>query len=159
MESPWLPPGFLEWFNELDTKDWVLFEWGSGYSTPWFANRVKKLYSIEHDSQWYKKVLNLVEGRKNVEVLRFDVGSPQYITCIDRFPDRHFDCILIDGRRRVDCVRRAIAKTKYMLILDNGLRSTYMEARNLLGDWSVKVFDFPGNPKESSTLVYTRPVA
>jgi hypothetical protein len=54
--------------------------------------------------------------------------SGDYIAEIERFPDEFFDCILVDGRHRVECVKAAARKTKRVLILDNALRGRYAAA-------------------------------
>ncbi len=38
------------------TKNLVLFEFGSGNSTLFFAERVKNVISVEHNKEWYQIV-------------------------------------------------------------------------------------------------------
>lgn len=49
----------------LSTND-VLYEYGSGGSTLWFAPLVKKMYSVEHDTNWFNKIINYLD--ENVEL-------------------------------------------------------------------------------------------
>jgi hypothetical protein len=102
---------FLE--SHLRPTDHV-FEWGSGDSTVWLAQRVRYVTSVEHDPTWAARTtLNLV-GRLNTSVLWVpplrpytegaDDGDPdvfrQYILAILGQPA---DVVLIDGRSRVGC--------------------------------------------------------
>ena len=39
-----------------------VLEFGSGMSTLWFAQRVKRLCSIEHDSKWFKDIKSRLDS-------------------------------------------------------------------------------------------------
>jgi hypothetical protein len=125
--TPWLPSGMMELFESWDTKDLYMWEWGCGGSTPWFGERVKKLWSMEHDGDWYNKVKKQCKDLENVYLMQKPL-SGDYITEITRFPDDFFDCIIVDGRNRVECVKAAVRKTRKFLILDNALRGRYAPA-------------------------------
>jgi hypothetical protein len=137
-----------------------MWEWGSGGSTKWFGERVAKLWSMEHTVEWNKRTARFVTGMDNVFLMRKDLDG-DYIKEIHRFPNEFFDCVLIDGRNRVACVRAAVSKAKKVIVLDNGLRERYKLARKLMDDigWDMYVARWGGeNTKESwHSLVWVKP--
>lgn len=60
-EWPQITNGALDWLNSFLTPDSLVFEWGSGGSTLYIAKRVKKIISIEHNPQWWKKMVTTAE--------------------------------------------------------------------------------------------------
>jgi predicted O-methyltransferase YrrM len=135
--QPWLPSQFIEVFADWDTGRWMMWEFGSGLSTKWFAKRVKHLWSMEHDPSWHHSVKKACEELDNVTLMRCNLDS-EYVTRISRHPDNFFDVVLVDGRKRVECFKAALPKTKGVIILDNGLRTRYREVFDIMGhdkDW------------------------
>lgn len=124
---PWLNIGFVTKFSLWNTLDWTMFEWGAGGSTIWFAERVKKLISIEHDPAWFDSVKIVLEHKNltNVDLFLIPIDSPEYWNSILTYDE--FDCILVDGRNRVKCGRNAIKRLKIggVLILDDAERGQY----------------------------------
>jgi hypothetical protein len=182
----WMTFEAIEWLQTHLKKSHVLFEWGSGGSTLFFAERVAHLTSIEHDVDWYKVTQDAinVQGRTNVEyklilpeALISDEPIKQiylstdpryhgrhfraYCSIIDALPNSSFDLISVDGRARNGCVFHAHTKVKPggVLVLDNAERPTYDEGKRLLSSW--KRLDFYGPGPYSSTFwlttIYLRP--
>lgn len=163
--TPWTSPASITFFKKALTKDMTGFEYGSGRSTKFFASRLKHLVSLEHDQSWYERVKHDLEKDKinNVEyhlvekkestteteetvTLQGSSLSHNFLDCfytysgfISRFPDNHFDFILVDGRARIDCIVRSIPKLKAggILVLDNSERERYVKAFDLLRTWPV----------------------
>lgn len=52
----------------------------------------------------------------------------RYASSIDRFPDNHFDIVLVDGRARPSCLYHSLLKVKRggLLVLDNAEREYYL---------------------------------
>ena len=98
-------------FKHLNNNQTVL-EYGSGTSTIQISKVVKKLISVEHDKEWYTKILPQLPN--NVTYLFHPPDFPydnwhdgtftefaNYIMSpLDLGP---YDVIIIDGRARVDC--------------------------------------------------------
>lgn len=103
--------------------DQTVLEWGAGGSTIEIARRVKKVYSIEHDTMiWYSRVRDeitlegleekiiLVHVPKNKEEPEGHDGAQEHYRDYIAFPrnfNRTFDVVLIDGRARVECAKVA----------------------------------------------------
>ena len=51
--APWLSPTSILFLNKYLTKDMIGAEFGSGSSTLFLASRISKLYSVEHNKDWY----------------------------------------------------------------------------------------------------------
>lgn len=105
-------------------KDMTVLEWGSGGSTIAIANRVKEIYSIEHDANWYRKMLRVIQSNVNYYFLKPNKDSngdgtfdeyKDYITIANTF-NKKFDLIFIDGRARLEC-----AKVSVNLLAEGGL--------------------------------------
>lgn len=95
------------WLRRTDR----MFEYGAGFSTPWFADRVGELVSVESSAEWHGRVTSLVTGRPNCVVHLVDTQerpthlakyepftiSWDYPRKIHDYPMEYFDCILNDG--------------------------------------------------------------
>ena len=124
-DAPWLTENAVYILNSWLKPSDKGFEWGSGRSTLWLANRSASLVSIEHHEGWYNNVSSMLKNNdlyEKVEYFRIDDGE-EYESKIDEY-DYPFDYILIDGRRRLQCLKKAISKVKMggILILDNSDR-------------------------------------
>lgn len=126
--DPWLTKtacSFLaDWLSPSD----VGLEWGCGRSTLWFAERVQKLTSVEHNPHWYFLVCSRLAERNvsNVD-LRFISsgsargGSDPYICVGYEFGRESLDFVLVDGQLRSQCAEVALQLIKPcgILIIDN----------------------------------------
>jgi len=130
---PWLTAASIQilssWLRPTD----IGFEWGSGRSTLWFARRIRKLISVEHDPKWYNKISHVLreDNITNVEYYLMEcdeqvedpVHSP-YVKIVDNFADFSFDFVLVDGILRAHCTLAALPKIRPggILIIDNANR-------------------------------------
>ena len=132
---PWLTSSAVlildSWLKPTD----VGWEWGSGRSTLWIANKISRLTSIEHHAAWHKEIEGRLR-RENIEkkvdyrlisceIDEYgDVINHAYSDAILEIPDESLDFILVDGMMRKSCFRNAIRKVKKggLLVLDNAER-------------------------------------
>lgn len=151
-EKPWLvinAISFLEKYVSSGIN--LVYEFGSGGSTLFFASKAKKVISIEHNAEWYSKVkckllennfvnvkLNLIEpelySSNNIPFYYFS-SSPgyykmsfkKYVDSILSYNDNFFDIILIDGRSRPGCLANSFNKVKVngLIVFDNSERDSY----------------------------------
>ncbi len=128
----------------------TVFEWGSGISTIWYAQRVRALISIEHHEEWFLKVSGWLQEINSINVdLQYlspdkDGSFQKYTRSILQYEDNFFDLVAVDGRNRVECVRMAVAKVKLggYLILDDSHRSRYQDAFDFLKNYQNQRYDF-----------------
>lgn len=106
----------LPWWNVAATRevadflaakdDARVFEYGSGASTAWLARRAAEVVSVEHHPDWKERIAPLLAHHHNAKMLRRDLEGSDYVDAIAESGGR-FDLIVIDGRRRNDCLMRA----------------------------------------------------
>lgn len=153
----YLEDNFLE--NPYHPLEFRSFEWGSGGSTIWLSQRTKSVITLEHDKDWIDKTQEELDkyGITNVALIHRNLYNG-YVEHIDAFPDEHFDIIMIDGRRRSDCLRHAIPKLRCRgaLVLDNSERAEYQEAQKLIAHWAKLEWD-SGYSEGWSTAVWRKP--
>jgi hypothetical protein len=114
---PWYSYPAIEYIKQLDFSDKIVFEYGSGNSTIFWAPRCKKLVSVEDNQQWYNKVKAKLAD--NVEYTLFN-EKEKYINSIDNYAGK-FDIVIIDGSHRYECSAKALQNLKDdgFIILDN----------------------------------------
>ena len=97
---PWLTYPSIEYLSNLDLSNETIFELGSGFSTLWFAKRSKKVFSVEADESWYKKIIEEMSNFDNVEInlVNEDHGN-EIFEGLDES-----DLIFIDGLDREDAL-------------------------------------------------------
>jgi predicted O-methyltransferase YrrM len=127
-----------------------VFEWGSGASTSWFSAAGCEVVSCEHDPEWAKR---------NPEVI-FRPLDDGYVEEIANHEP--FDMVLIDGRRRVDCMRAAHKHLtpRGVIVLDNSERPRYEDGIAFLRTAGFRHVPFtgiaPGALKRTTTSVFYR---
>lgn len=124
-----------------------IFEWGSGASTVWLSRRAAFVRSVEHDAAWAEIIRPVLPTSATVQVVepRRATGRPgeqpsekpgfrgldfaDYAAAVDE-TDGLFDVIVVDGRARGECFRRAISKLAPhgVLVFDNVDRRRYRDA-------------------------------
>ncbi|MFG1266258.1 methyltransferase domain-containing protein [Xanthobacter aminoxidans] len=129
-DVPWLPYPAIAHIETL-IKGKTLLEFGSGTSTQWYADRCKKIVSIENSPKWHAFNKNKLSSRPNVEYILAD-SDDEMIFAADKI-DQPIDVFVIDclpgaGSRfpgsdplRVACLRSCIqvAKPGAIFIIDN----------------------------------------
>jgi hypothetical protein len=157
---PWMNYNTIAYIEKTLMDGNHVFEYGSGSSTRYWINHGCKVTSIEHDILFYTELTKKIDGKCDYFLIpptripsnNKNPESPDlfqsadldgysfenYVKSIDNFEDNFFDIVLIDGRARPSCIKRAIPKLKKngKLILDNSDRIYYLsETSELLSDW------------------------
>lgn len=150
--SPYFVPQAIKRLDRFLSHKTVLFEWGSGQSTLWFAQRAGRMISIEHDPLWFERIsTKLTKSSLNPNIdYRLVPPDPKagdfstYVHSITSYPDGYFDVVSVDGRERVECVTAAKNKVKGggLLILDDSHRPRYSAAFQSLAGWPFQRYDF-----------------
>lgn len=154
----WLTYSFIYFIEERLSKNLNIFEFGSGNSTYYFSKRLKHVYSVEHQIEWFKKVKGELGGNCTLDFIELDKGYE--FAAQKRSED--FDIILVDGRKRVKCVQNSFTKLndKGVLILDNSEREEYKEAFEIMKKNNFRHLNFygfvPGYISLGCTTVFYR---
>ncbi|MBF6597701.1 MAG: hypothetical protein ITF98_05680 [Fermentimonas sp.] len=174
---PWMTYDAIDFLKEITSAEKNVFEWGSGGSTLFLATRCKHVITIEHDKEWSKILkeklnkldienvtLQEIEGERidnffnlnpenaddfvSKELKSSGLSYEKYVKAIDQYNNNHFDIIVVDGRVRNACIKRAIPHIKKggYLIVDNSDRSYYLSEFNFLNnqnEWKKNEFVGP----------------
>jgi hypothetical protein len=137
---PWYTYPAIEYVKQFDFSDKVVFEFGSGNSTLFWAQRCKKVVAVENHPGWYERMKPLLPD--NVEY-HLHPEEDDYANCINQYED-DFDIIVIDGLCRFKCTEQAPAKLKSdgFVILDNS--DWYTKSSKLLRDAGLLEVDMAG---------------
>lgn len=165
---PWLPYECVEWLEDYLDEDKHVFEYGSGGSTVFFAHRVHRIDSVEHDPDWYERVRQYLREQdiNNVNLMleepepreeqpgAFGSAKEPYRQCsfqryaesIESLDDPSVDLVLVDGRARMDCLSVAseFIKPGGYLLLDDAQRDRYSRAGSRLGPTLTDTRNFDG---------------
>lgn len=155
-EEPWISEKAKKWLNFFLKPSMVIFEYGSGGSTIFFARKVKKIISVEYQLLWF---LGVIFGlwRRGITNFKLHLSRPEtgrhldrnymssdpninsfsfkkFVTTIDQYPSHCFDLIFIDGRARNICIQHAISKVKNggYILLDDSKRIDYQKGMHYL---------------------------
>lgn len=122
------------WWNVAATRkvaeflaaraDARVFEYGSGASTAWLSKRASEVISVEHHAGWHEALGKLIADRANVRLWHRDLAGDAYVHAIAEAGGQ-FDLIVVDGRRRVECLNAALPYLKpdgIVLFDDSGRR-------------------------------------
>jgi SAM-dependent methyltransferase len=151
-QKPWVTYPAIEYLEERLKPEHRVFEWGSGGSTLFFANRAAEVISVEHERAWHTAVAAklaesgfeanvqsiLVEpGRAPSPDWRFSSGAAgltdrsfeDYVRQIERYEDEAFDLVIVDGRARMGCLEAALCRVAPggAVMLDNANYPRYTD--------------------------------
>jgi len=158
---PWMAFGAIAFLKKNCRPEMHVFEYGSGGSTLFWASRVNSVVSVEHDREWFQKLRPQLSSAENTHV-RYLLAEPdddpafdnksyripgdyishdqhyngknfeRYAATIDRYAERSFDVIVVDGRARPSCIKHAISRLKKggLLVVDNTERDFYLSPFN-----------------------------
>ncbi len=172
----WTYPAITEVAAELAARNGQarVFEWGSGASTVWLGRRAAEVHSVEHDETWVEFLRPVVADVSSVRLRH--VGAPHrgeearvpsqrfghegldfsdYVAAIDEV-DGQFDVVVVDGRARAACLRRAVPRLAPdgIVVFDNSNRSRYDEALLTSGLRATRLRGFaPSLPYRSETTL------
>lgn len=141
---PWFTYSCNQFISDRLNKKMVVAEFGSGNSTLFMAQRVKEVYSIEHNIDWFNNVVSNKMTNINLMLSTSD-NEVDYITKF-LLIDKNIDLIVVDGIHRNKCIETAITKLSDngVIILDDSERKEYFDGINLLLKNNFKRIDFYG---------------
>lgn len=115
---PWFTYPTIDYLKQLDFSQATMLEWGAGNSSLFFSKKVKELYSIEHNKDWYEQVVQFNIKNHTLLFAEVDYAKRPIELGIQ------FDIILIDGIERENCAKESLSilKEEGLIILDNSDR-------------------------------------
>lgn len=155
---PWVTYSFIDFIKERITKTQHIFEYGSGSSTIFYAERAGKVTSVEHDKGWFDKLKGTSPA--NAEMIFCELHRDGEYARKATLLNQQFDIIIVDGRDRVNCCKYSLAALSPdgVVILDDSEREAYEPARMLLKENGFKEISFsgisPGLFYEKATSVF-----
>jgi predicted O-methyltransferase YrrM len=141
-QRPWLTFEAIRFLMRILRRSMRVYEYGSGGSTLFFAQRVGEVVSVEHNPLWFDTLqqyiqahgytnsqLHLIEPEPASTIAEdADPADPYayqssgknyhgysfqaYAASIDAYADATFDLVVVDGRARPACFRHALPKVK-----------------------------------------------
>jgi len=147
---PYFKKNDLQMFYKYLDKAKVYFEYGAGGSTYQASIRknIVKMYSVESDPDWYKKVCENIQNKEKARIIYKDLNTRKnkgypgkipiedcwvYSNVIKTIKANTVDLVLIDGRFRVACALKCfnnITKDAFIIFDDFLKRSYYKEVLN-----------------------------
>ena len=135
---PWLTYPAIDFLKERINKELLVFEYGAGGSSIWFAKFSKCVDSVEHDPKWHSEVQKQTVDKKNIQVflsplkpkhqslnyntLAFleDKEENEYVNKIKE-TNKKYHVVVVDGLFRNNCVELAgqYLTSEGVIILDN----------------------------------------
>ena len=130
---PWFTYPAIEALKNWDLSDKRVFEYGSGYSTLFWASRAKEVVSVEHNRAWFEKIAALAPSNARLIMAPIDKKeeyhpSPELREQFKAYAEAiegNFQIIVIDGyarsRVRYQCAQAALPHLDEngLIILDN----------------------------------------
>lgn len=153
MALPWMTYTFIEHISENLNKDQVIFEFGLGASTLFFAPKVKKIVVIESNEMWLRIMkMKLAQANiNNVEIIFMEDGfiNKDYEYSAKNYAriyEQKFDFIFIDSLKRFECLKKSIPALKEggKLVLDDSERKSYKKIFKFFADKGFCKEDFFG---------------
>lgn len=121
---PCWAPGAADYLASILTRTECAVEWGGGASSAWLAPKVAHLHVVEHDLDWVERIAAATDEFNNVTIHHHPFADPLYLNPLvnlERAPVPHV--WLIDGYRRIDCLRFVESKAKPgdLIVCDDAL--------------------------------------
>lgn len=117
---PWYTKPALDEIVTWDLKDKVVFEYGCGASSLWWAKKCKQLYGVDYHRDYFLVVCQNIGGNATLHCTQ---DPEEYVNSIRQY-NTQFDIIIIDGSFRDACVPIAMESLKPggKLIFDNWMQ-------------------------------------
>ena len=114
---PWYSYPSIEYLSNLDFRQKTIFEYGSGNSSAFWAQRCRQIVSVEDNEEWYKIVSAKLAPNQTLLLVQ---EREAYVAAVSQSEGRS-DVIIVDGSHRFACAEAAAKALPPggMIILDN----------------------------------------
>lgn len=163
---PWLTFGAIRTISARLSTESMVFEYGAGHSTLYWAKLGARVFSVEGNEQWYDILKAFLDAHPDYQIqLFFETEKARYIEAIEKAHVGSFDVVIIDGAHRRACVQAAVSFVKPggLLVVDN-TDWHWLEQRPLGGiphEWVKSVYNgyAPMLGHRSETTIWQRPAS
>ncbi|MBS1505289.1 MAG: class I SAM-dependent methyltransferase [Bacteroidetes bacterium] len=155
---PWVTYSFIHFVKDRLHKGLTIAEFGSGNSTLFYAQQVKKVLSVEHELDWYEKIREKMPANVELTYRKLDQDGEYAKFLTDQRGT--VDIVIVDGRDRVNCIKNSLSALSRggIVVLDDSERLEYKPGIEFLLQNSFKKIDFwglaPGVFYNKSTTVF-----
>jgi hypothetical protein len=131
-ELPWINYPAIRLLEERIKNNFRVFEFGSGYSTLFFARLAQTVVSVENDNTWFGNMKSRVPG--NVTLLYRKKDKDGFYCRSISEAGGEYDLVLVDGKDRVNCVKQAVGclSARGVILLDDSERPQYAECMEFM---------------------------
>lgn len=149
---PWLNFTIIDLLGERLSKDLAMLEYGSGHSTLFFAARVGRIVSVEHNAGWADEVEPQLPD--NASLVRVDDKLAYSKAPVSDGP---FDVILVDGIEREACLAVAdqALTPNGVVLIDDSHRTAYADEIRRYQDLGFRALTLRGPKPESIVVAQT----
>jgi hypothetical protein len=171
LRLPWMPYAVIDFLEKYLAPHMIVYEYGSGGSTVWFAKRVSGVVAIEERPLWATSVREALsqdglEDRAEIRVCETSRESPEAFANSDyaqALPREAADVIVIDGCERLKHmdlrpVAFTIAEERIrpggIIIVDDSWRYPQLRENHRAYDWHTFIGFRPGDNNISHTDIY-----
>lgn len=157
---PWVTYSFIDFIKGRLNHQHTIFEFGSGNSTYFYAKYAGIVVSVEHDREWFDKILKTKP--ENAELIYCELVRDGDYCRVPLKLEEKFDIIIVDGRDRVNCCKQSLnaLSEKGVVVLDDSERGSYKEGIDFLISKGFKHLSFsgisPGLFYRKSTSIFYR---
>jgi hypothetical protein len=157
---PWITYPALSFLEGRINPRMRVFEFGSGNSTLWWAERVQEVTAIEDNESWATRIGKLLPPNASVRHVPLVPGGEYHLQA--QRSETSYDVIVIDGRDRVNCAMASIRTLTAdgVIVWDNSERGRYASGLKSLENEGFRRIDFcgpaPMNDFESQTSIFYR---
>ena len=168
LEIPWFSYAAIDYLETWLQPNMSVFEFGSGGSTLFFAQRTKHVSAVENERAWFERVSQRLQEKSihNVEIQwrPFDVKNPAHFEHSDYLKamgGTSFDVIVVDGAEewtqvRPICFQHAEQRVNPggIIIVDDSWRYTKLSSGSKAKRHQVFRSVGPCRPGVTSTDLY-----
>jgi hypothetical protein len=161
---PWMNYSFVNFITPRLRSDFKIFEYGSGNSTLYFSKYVDKVYSVEHNIDWFN-IMNSILPKNATIIHDKNYMNGHYANASLTVGDK-FHLIIVDAVDRANCLFNSInaLTDDGVIILDDSHSSRDCgDLESIFHFFKAKGFGFlefsgfkPFSPDFASTTIFYR---
>lgn len=158
---PWMNYSMVEFLSDRLRSDHHVFEFGSGFSTCFYADHCGEVTSVEYNTDWFALVRQMIPENASVSHVTADEDG-QYCRAVQQTANS-FHVIVVDGHDRNHCIDQSLPKLTEdgVIVLDDSDRPEYECSFAKLHELGFKQLTIAGIKPNSAcrheTTIFYRP--